>query len=107
MDLLATIVRSVCREAGIASPIEVERIKARVHSQLAEQLGGEEVRFYIAKMPMSDRIERQRAILAEHAAGATAMMLSKRHGLTTRRVNQILRAQRMSPADDPGQQWTV
>lgn len=106
MDPLTLIVRTVCREAGIACPSEVDRIKGRVQSQLAAQLGGEELRLYIAKMSLSDRATRQRAILSEHANGATVMLLAKRHGLTTRRINQILRAQRMSPAD-VGTPWAI
>lgn len=99
MDPLTLIVRSVCREVGVESPIEVHRIQTKVQAQLAAQFAGEEFRLYVAKMPTNDRAKRHRSILAECAAGAPAALVARRHGLTVRRVNQMLRAQRISPAD--------
>lgn len=61
---------------------------------LREQFAGEEVRMYVPKMGPSKRNERAEAIVKEGASGLPVAELAKRHGLTPRRVNQILAAGR-------------
>lgn len=107
MDPMTLIVRSVCAELGVSSPIETYRVQTKVLAQLATLFGGEEVRFYVPKLSIAERAKRHRAILAERAAGEPVAVVAARHGVTTRRVNQMLAAQRVSPAGNPAQKWTV
>lgn len=61
---------------------------------LREQFAGEEMRLYVPKMGPRLRNARAEAIVRERAGGSAVDELAKRHGLTPRRVNQILAAGR-------------
>lgn len=104
MDPVSFIVRAVCRELDVQSPIQTYRVEVRVREELSALCGGEVFKVRVPKVPFAERAKRHRAILADHAAGDRAAELARRHGLTVRRINQILQA---AAAAGPKAPWTI
>lgn len=67
--------------------IEVER-------QLRHEFGGDEP--YVSKAPREKRLSQAEMIAAKYQSGADTASLSKEHGLSRRRVQQLIRIRRNS-----------
>jgi Mor family transcriptional regulator len=102
-DFITRLAAQVVRHPTFSSAIDrhpifspaIERTVAEVlEAVLREQYGGESLQVYVAKVALRQRQARADAIASERASGAPVKELARRHGLTVRRVQQILAARR-------------
>ena len=92
-DFITRLAAQVVRHPTFSSAIE-RTVAEVLEVVLREQYAGESLRVYVAKVAPRQRQARAEAITSERAAGAAVEELARRHGLTVRRVQQILAARR-------------
>jgi hypothetical protein len=93
-DFITRLAAQVVRHPTVS--VAIERTVAEVlEVVLREQYAGESLRLYVAKVAPRHRQARADAIATERASGSAVEELARKHGLTVRRVQQILASKRV------------